>query len=304
MSKIVNDALADAQELIKLAESNAKSAIVETFQPTIQRLISTKLAEEDDELEDEELPNEDPTVAVEPEVPVEPVADVAVAPPAPEAPVEDPALEAEPLVDVPAEEEEDEDAAYEAIVRELNTVSETDDPIADDEELNIDDLELEAFIRKIREGDDCNDEDDSKDMTMEAQIKKLKKENTDLAKANILMKNAIQEAVLLNTKLMYSIQIGREYGLNESEKITVFKALDKAKSINEVKLVHSTLTESFKTSKKQLKKDAAISKPSIAKNMASRSQPVVQSNKTAVNESVEKIKNRWQILSGQQKIKY
>jgi hypothetical protein len=54
-SDLLADAIADAKKVKKTALANAKIALEEAFQPTLQRMISTKLAEEDDMGDEDEF---------------------------------------------------------------------------------------------------------------------------------------------------------------------------------------------------------------------------------------------------------
>lgn len=51
---IALEAIAAAKDLRKLAHANARLSLFETFQPTLQRMVSSKLREEEDELEGED----------------------------------------------------------------------------------------------------------------------------------------------------------------------------------------------------------------------------------------------------------
>lgn len=84
---ILEQAIADAKSIREAAVSNAKASLAETFRPTLQRMISSRLEEEGDE-EDIEMASDVAPVApapVAPEVPAEeaPVEDVPQAPMAP-----------------------------------------------------------------------------------------------------------------------------------------------------------------------------------------------------------------------------
>jgi len=60
MGKLLDEAIADANRVRTLAIENAKAAIAETFQPQIQRMVSAKIAEEDELSGDDlELSEED-----------------------------------------------------------------------------------------------------------------------------------------------------------------------------------------------------------------------------------------------------
>lgn len=301
---LVNEAVLEAKQLVDLAVSNAKIALEENFQPRIQRMISSKLAEEDDEFEDEEtgLEPEAPVanapvdapaavaaapevVPAEPVTPAEPVATGAV----PQEPVA-------PLVDVPGEEEEEnDDAALEALIRELN--GEEDAP-----ELELDDLELEHFISKIKEEDEFSDEPvpTMEKVNYRSEYTRLKNENAQLAKANLILRNAINEATLLSTKLMYSIKVGRQYGLNESQSMDVFKAFDRAKTIEEAKLVFATLQESMKAKTASNGPAVQPRKSPVVESLGSRSTTAVRPAAPQKTEYSE-LRERFAVLSGRKR---
>ena len=70
----------------------------------------------------------------------------------------------------------------------------------------------------------------------------------------------INEVNLLNAKLLFSNKIFRNKGLSESQKMKVIENLDRAKSVREVKLVYTTLSESLSKSEK----------PRVTENFASK----------------------------------
>ena len=58
MSKLFEDAIAEAKQLRDLAEQNAKNAIVEAVTPRIREFIEEQLLAEEDMLEDEGIAGE------------------------------------------------------------------------------------------------------------------------------------------------------------------------------------------------------------------------------------------------------
>ena len=60
------------------------------------------------------------------------------------------------------------------------------------------------------------------------------------------LKSTINEVNLLNAKLLYTNKLFRSYDLNNDQKMKVVETLDRTKNVREVKLVFSTLAESFK----------------------------------------------------------
>ena len=65
MDSLLKDAIADAKTVRETALENAKLALTEAFTPTLQSMLSQKLREEDDELEDMEMDNADDEEAEE-----------------------------------------------------------------------------------------------------------------------------------------------------------------------------------------------------------------------------------------------
>ena len=87
--------------------------------------------------------------------------------------------------------------------------------------------------------------------------KKLKEELTLALEAVETLRSELNEVNLLNAKLLYVNKIFNAKNLNESQKLKVVKAFDKAESAKEAKLVYESLSEAFlapvKAGKTQLK---------------------------------------------------
>ena len=87
--------------------------------------------------------------------------------------------------------------------------------------------------------------------------KKLKEELTLALEAVETLRSELNEVNLLNAKLLYVNKIFKAKNLNESQKLKVVKAFDKAESAKEAKLVYESLSEAFtapvKAGKTQLK---------------------------------------------------
>lgn len=244
-STLLNEVIADAKAVKHTAEQAAMSALREAFQPTINRLVSQKLAEEGD-LEDEE-----PVDAPEPEIDL----DAPVDEPAPEAPVDAPA---------PVEDDEEE-VDLDEILRELEG-DETEDDMGleemDDEENP--DLFTEEDDEMYEEDDMLDDtldeiinevEDEMEEPTEPAPTNEVKRLRSALKRAKLQLKeahlaiatqkSALTEVNILNTKLTYATKLLKTYQLDEAKQTKVLKAFDRAKTIREVKLVYSVLVESF-----------------------------------------------------------
>jgi len=110
--------------------------------------------------------------------------------------------------------------------------------------------------------------------------KKLKEELTLALEAVETLRSELNEVNLLNAKLLYVNKIFNAKNLNESQKLKVVKAFDKAESAKEAKLVYESLSEEFiapaKAGKTQLKESLGFaSKPA---GMAPGKAPIVENN--------------------------
>ena len=100
---------------------------------------------------------------------------------------------------------------------------------------------------------------DKKDTAEEEGVedyKKKLKEDLQLAlEAVETLRSELNEVNLLNAKLLYVNKIFKAKNLNESQKLTVIKAFDKAESAKEAKLVYESLSTTFnaKVEKRQIK---------------------------------------------------
>lgn len=139
---------------------------------------------------------------------------------------------------------------------------------------------------------DLEADDEHGDVKVEAMKKDLDKKDKELQEAYSTvkqLKNVINEVNLLNAKLLYTNKLFRNFELNESQKMKVIENFDRAGNTREVKLVFTTLAESFaKPSKKRVVKESYASKP--VATTAPKSAPIL-------NEGFE-MANRWKKLAG------
>jgi vacuolar-type H+-ATPase subunit I/STV1 len=108
------------------------------------------------------------------------------------------------------------------------------------------------------------------------------------------LKTTINEVNLLNAKLLYTNKLFRSYDLNNDQKMKVVETLDRTGNVREVKLVFSTLAESFKingTSKKQ-----KVSKK-ITESFASKPVASTAPSKEVIAESTNTMADRFKKLA-------
>ena len=101
------------------------------------------------------------------------------------------------------------------------------------------------------------------------------------------LRNELNEINLLNAKLLYTNKVFRTKNLNESQKVKVLGAFDKATTVKEVKLVFETITEGIKSESKVIKEN--LSRASKPAGMAPSKTPIVE---------VDAQVARWQKLAG------
>ena len=154
--------------------------------------------------------------------------------------------ELEVPVDEPADEEE---IDLDELLRELESASEAD---------NHDDVDEAHKDEK----DESIEEDTSVQVPADAESKEDKHKNVNRTvkeETNKELEQALEtieqlkvdlhETNLLNSKLLYVNKIFKANNLNESQKVNVIAAFDKAETVKEVKLVFETVSENMVTKK-------------------------------------------------------
>ena len=102
------------------------------------------------------------------------------------------------------------------------------------------------------------------------------------------LREQLEDLNLFNAKLLYVNKLLQNKSLNESQKKSVIKALDEARSLGETKALYKSLTESLSNSSK-----ATLSE---SRKFGSSSRPT--SSASAKNTEVISEVNRWQTLAG------
>ena len=105
------------------------------------------------------------------------------------------------------------------------------------------------------------------------------------------LKKELQEVNLLNAKLLYTNKIFKSKTLNESQKLRVLKAFDKATSVKEAKVIFETLNEGMTS------KTVKTSMMNEIKGSASKATGFIGESKQPIVE-VDPMVARWQKLAG------
>ena len=157
-----------------------------------------------------------------------------------------------------------------------------DDEVVDDltEE---DDIDLEEVIRALSE-----EEDEEEEANEVAKIKADLDEHRNVVK---YLRSKLNEVNLLNAKLLFTNKLFRSFGLSNDQKMKVVENFDRAHNLREVKLVYSTLAESFGT--KTTKQEIKVHKGSASKAVAS-----TKSKKQEIIAEGSELRDRFKKLAG------
>ena len=156
-----------------------------------------------------------------------------------------------------------------------NEDDEVVDDLAEGEEADEDEeadeaLDLESIIKELE--DEIEDEeaaDEDEEAAEESVKAKFAKVNADLAEHRKVVKylsSKLHEVNLLNAKLLYTNKLFRAHSLKEGQKLRVIETFDRAKNLREVKLVFTTMAESFGSTpgKKRRVTESAASRPTAS----------------------------------------
>lgn len=310
MSNLLKEAIADAKAVRATALANAKAALEEAFQPKLEAMLAEKLKNEisegeygsdevsetmpmemsasDDamdegmEITDEEL-NEilaelegelDEAGQVDPNVPVAPAP----------APV-DPAAAAPAPVPVAEEAEGEEVVDLQELLDSLN-----------EEEIEEEEME-ESIVNEEKEEDDEKEEKVDEKIEDEKVDESLQAELNEAMSTVQYLRDQLNEVNLLNAKLLYTNKLFNQFNLDQKQKLKVVETFDLAKSIREVKLSYTILSESYSLGGSVVKKTNTTAK-TITEGLASKPVASTAPAKELIVENSNVMASRFQKLAG------
>ena len=154
----------------------------------------------------------------------------------------------------------------------------------DEGDENVDeDIDLEEVIAALSEEED--------EETSKNEVAKIQSELDEHRNVVKYLRSKLNEVNLLNAKLLFTNKLFRSFGLTNDQKMKVVENFDRAHNLREVKLVYSTLAESFGT--KQTKTEIKESKGSASKPVAS-----TKSEKQEVIAEGHEMRERFKKLAG------
>jgi hypothetical protein len=158
------------------------------------------------------------------------------------------------------EDTEEEEAPVEEKTEEVEEAKESEikEEEEDDKEEVEEEIDLEEVIKALSEEED-----------EEAEVEEVAKLQSDLDEHRNVVKylrSKLNEVNLLNAKLLFTNKLFRSYGLSNDQKMKVVENFDRAHNLREVKLVYSTLAESFgtKTTKTEIKEHKGSASKAVA----------------------------------------
>ena len=206
-----------------------------------------------------------------------------------------------PFADDEEEVEESDDLDLEAVIKELESEldeAEEADEVTEEDEVDeskdeVDEQSSSSGIgkgtgvkaasasdeedpgkNKLKEGEEEVDEDIDLDEVLaalseeedeEEEVEEVAKLRSDLDEHRSVietLREKLNEVNLLNAKLLFTNKLFRKHGLNNEQKMKVVEQFDRASNLREVKLVYSTLGESFGSRKNEINEHkGAASKP-------------------------------------------
>ena len=126
---------------------------------------------------------------------------------------------------------------------------------SEEEDLD-EEIDLNEILREMGYGEEEEEVEEAVEETVEEnnELDEVKAELEAAMSTISELKSTINEVNLLNAKLLYTNKLFKSYDLTNEQKMKVVETLDRTGNVREVKLVFSTLAESFKftgTAKKQ-----------------------------------------------------
>jgi hypothetical protein len=169
------------------------------------------------------------------------------------------------------------------------TEAPAEEPVAEEDEIDLDEI-----LREMGYGDEpaeeapvATEEEHSEEEldALKAELKSVQSELGEAISVIKSLKGTINEVNLLNAKLLYVNKLFRSFNLTNEQKSKVVETLDRTKNVREVKLVFSTIAESFKFGNGVAKKTTSKITESYASKPAASTAPkqIISEDNSAAN---------------------
>jgi hypothetical protein len=168
-------------------------------------------------------------------------------------------------------------------------------PVAEE---SMEEISLDELLSEI--GADEEDLEKSKEDDDDG----LKKENNSLRtqlsehiKVIEYLREQINEINLLNAKLLYTNKLFKQFGMSNSQKLSIVEKFDLASTVREVKYAYTILAESLSSGASTVKKANTVAK-SITEGLASKAVASTKPSKDVIVENTNEMALRFQRLAG------
>ena len=305
MSDLLKEAIADAKAVRETALANAKMALEEAFTPHLKSMLSAKLAEDDLEEEDpfakdddeEEAPEEEEGVSEEDIIEIDGVkyAPIVTEDEFDEDVDETEELDLEAVIRELEQEIAEADEAEEEVTEEEIVTEEEDDEEEDEKDKEEESVEEQSSSSGIGKGTgvkqaSASDEEDPGKGKVHEHVENLQTELNEYKEAVTYLRDKLHEVNILNAKLLYTNRLFREFALSNDQKLKIVETFDRAQTAREIKLVYSTLAESYSDG-------GIITKKVSVKESASRKTRTTAPQKKIISEEYQ-VANRFKKLAG------
>ncbi len=300
MNDLLKSAIADAKAIKDTALQNAKATLEDSILSKVSPLLESKHEEDDKEKKGkmEEGGEQPPWLKKDKK-------------PNMEAKEEDGEEEVEEAYDEEEEKEEEknESASLEEILAELEEELKSSNIGSGDNKMDTYDSDTEDpqgpkyFTRKevvgalesmfkeaIGEGEETEEEE-------EKGMKEVKKELEEAYEVVNQLKGMLQEVNLLNSKLLYTSKIFRNYALSENQKKDILENFERVVTIREAKLLYSTYAKLYEGVDSNKGKKSKNLTESFASKPTNSTAPSATTKSNIVNES-SNLRARLQELAG------
>jgi len=191
--------------------------------------------------------------------------------------------------------EDDEDSVNEEEI----TEGPDDEEEKVDEEIDLneedeEDLEEQSSSSGIGKGSgvkqaSASDEEDPGKGKVHESVEAIQSELNEYKEAVSFLRDKLHEVNILNAKLLYTNKLFKEYALSNDQKLKIVETFDRAQTTREIKLVYSTLAESF-TGEKKVKNE-------VVKEFASKKTGGTAPSKKIISEE-NQVADRFRKLAG------
>ena len=181
------------------------------------------------------------------------------------------------------------------VVRHNEEVDEESELVEEDEEdedkEDVDEQSTSSGIGKgtgVKQASASDEEDPGKGKVHE-QVETLQTELNEYKEAVTFLRDKLHEVNILNAKLLYTNRLFREFALSNDQKLKIVETFDRAQTTREIKLVYSTLAESYT--------DGGSVKKTEIKEFASRKSGTTAPKRKIISEE-NQVADRFKKLAG------